>query len=276
MNPVYLDVARGVIALSVFGYASYRDILERRVRDEVWYPLVAVGVVALGVDLLLLDTERVAVFTLISLIFGGVFGYFFYRVGAFGGADMKAIVVLSLLFPVYPDFWGLPVVRSEAGIFILTVLGNTVVAGALYPLGLFVENILRHGFSNPVLMVVGRQVKVDDLHTRHGRILRLPDESMTFSGTDLDFFRDYVDWRGVESLSDVDFSDLRLRRFVNETDWVTDDIENDEEEMRRILKAEKVWITPGIPFIVPMTVGLVVALIYGDVVYAVLRWLFLT
>ncbi len=276
MNPVYLDVARGVIALSVFGYASYRDVLERRVRDEVWYPLVAVGVVALGVDLLLLDTERVAVFTLISLIFGGVFGYFFYRVGAFGGADMKAIVVLSLLFPVYPDFWGLPVVRSEAGVFILTVLGNTVVAGALYPLGLFVENILRHGFSNPVLMVVGRQVRVDDLHTRHGRILRLPDEPMTFSGTDLDFFRDYVDWRGVESLSDVDFSDLRLRRFVNETDWVTDDIQNDEEEMRRILKAEKVWITPGIPFIVPMTVGLVVALIYGDVLYAVLRWLFLT
>ncbi|MDY6775230.1 MAG: A24 family peptidase C-terminal domain-containing protein, partial [Halobacteria archaeon] len=260
----------------VFGYASYRDVLERRVRDEVWYPLVVLGLGGLTADLLLLDTQTVAVFAAISLLFGGVFGYFFYRIGAFGGADMKAIVVLSLLFPVYPDFWGLPVVRSEAGVFILTVLGNTVVVGALYPLGLLVENILRHGFSNPVLMVVGRQVKVDDLHTRHGRILKLPDESMTFSGTDLDFFRDYVDWRDLKSLSEVDASDLHLREFVNETDWVTDDIENDEEEMRRILKADKVWITPGIPFILPMTVGLVVALTYGDVVYAVLRWLFLT
>lgn len=34
---------------------------------------------------------------------------------------------------------------------------------------------------------------------------------------------------------------------------------------------EAVWISPGIPFIVPMFVGLVVALIYGDILFGVLR-----
>jgi preflagellin peptidase FlaK len=34
-----------------------------------------------------------------------------------------------------------------------------------------------------------------------------------------------------------------------------------------------VWFTPGIPFVVPMSVGLVVALTYGDVLFVVLRLL---
>lgn len=34
---------------------------------------------------------------------------------------------------------------------------------------------------------------------------------------------------------------------------------------------ETVWLTPGIPFLVPMFVGLLVALTYGDVLFALLR-----
>jgi preflagellin peptidase FlaK len=33
---------------------------------------------------------------------------------------------------------------------------------------------------------------------------------------------------------------------------------------------DEVWLTPGLPFIVPMFVGLVVALLYGDLLYALL------
>lgn len=34
--------------------------------------------------------------------------------------------------------------------------------------------------------------------------------------------------------------------------------------------AETVWLTPGIPFLVPMFVGLLVSLLYGDIVYALI------
>jgi preflagellin peptidase FlaK len=34
---------------------------------------------------------------------------------------------------------------------------------------------------------------------------------------------------------------------------------------------DEVWITPGIPFIVPMFVGLVLALTYGDVLFVLLQ-----
>jgi preflagellin peptidase FlaK len=36
---------------------------------------------------------------------------------------------------------------------------------------------------------------------------------------------------------------------------------------------ETVWLSPGLPFIVPLFVGLCVALAYGDVLFAVLRGL---
>jgi preflagellin peptidase FlaK len=40
-----------------------------------------------------------------------------------------------------------------------------------------------------------------------------------------------------------------------------------------VAERETVWLTPGIPFIVPMFVGLVVALTYGDVLFVLLRTL---
>ena len=40
-----------------------------------------------------------------------------------------------------------------------------------------------------------------------------------------------------------------------------------------VAERERVWYSPGIPFIVPMFVGLVVAVGYGDLLAVVLRWL---
>jgi preflagellin peptidase FlaK len=37
-----------------------------------------------------------------------------------------------------------------------------------------------------------------------------------------------------------------------------------------LAERETVWLTPGLPFIVPMAVGLVVGLLYGDLLYALL------
>ena len=34
---------------------------------------------------------------------------------------------------------------------------------------------------------------------------------------------------------------------------------------------EAVWVSPGIPFVVPTFVGLLVAFVYGDLLFALLR-----
>jgi len=46
--------------------------------------------------------------------------------------------------------------------------------------------------------------------------------------------------------------------------------EDFREGLEVLVSEEEVWVTPGIPFIIPMFFGLVVALAYGDVLYSVL------
>lgn len=43
------------------------------------------------------------------------------------------------------------------------------------------------------------------------------------------------------------------------------------EGLEVLVARDRVWLSPGLPFIVPMFVGLVVAFVYGDVLFAVLR-----
>lgn len=287
MEPTfYVDAVRVLAALPVFAYASYLDIRERRVPHRTWYPLVAVGAFALVADLFLRDAGTVLLYAAASLALGAGFGYGFYYLGTFGGADRYALVVLGFLFPLYPSFptqFGtFPVVVPEAPFFVLSVLGNTVIAGVAYPAKLFVENVARRHTTNPALMFLGRRVSTDELHEQFGRVIGADgDVSLRRSGvlgadgngiSDIDFVRDYVDWRGFDSVRDVrDADDLRLGAFVDETPWESEDLERDADSLRELASYDAVWISPGIPFVVPMFVGLVVALIAGDVLFVLTR-----
>jgi len=42
------------------------------------------------------------------------------------------------------------------------------------------------------------------------------------------------------------------------------------EGLEVLASEDEVWLTPGIPFIVPMFVGLVAALTFGDLLFALL------
>jgi preflagellin peptidase FlaK len=279
---VYFDALRVLAAVPVFAYASYLDIKERRVPHETWYPLGVVGTVALIADVILLDAGTVFIFAAVSLALGAGFGYGFYYLGTFGGADRYALVVLGFLFPLYP-FVGSPyepLVVPEVPLFILSILGNTVLAGVAYPLKLFGENAVRLNTANPLLMLLAKRVPTDSLHDNFGRIIGTDDDvslrrSGVFGGgagvTDIDFVRDYVEWRGIDSIRETREMDLLLEDFVEETPWESEDLEQDAEELLEVAEEDAVWISPGIPFIVPMFVGLLVALTYGDVLFALMR-----
>ncbi|MFP4187828.1 MAG: prepilin peptidase [Halobacteriales archaeon] len=289
MEPVYVDAVRVLAALPVFAYASYLDIRERRVPHRTWYPLVVVGALALVADLVLRDPGTVVLFAGASLALGAGFGYGFYYLGTFGGADRYALVVLGFLFPLYPSFptpFGvLPIIVPELPLFVLSVLGNTVLVGIAYPAKLFFENAVRRHTANPVLMLLTRRVPTDRLHEQFGRVVGTDEEvSLRRSGvlgaddegiSDIDFVRDYVDWRDFDSLHEVrDTDDLRLDAFVDETPWESDDIRRDGDALRDLASHDAVWISPGIPFIVPILVGLVAALTAGDLLFALTRAVF--
>jgi preflagellin peptidase FlaK len=41
--------------------------------------------------------------------------------------------------------------------------------------------------------------------------------------------------------------------------------------LETVVARDRVWLSPGLPFVVPMFVGLVVAFTFGDLLFAVLR-----
>jgi len=314
-----------LLAVPVFGWAAYRDVRTRRVPNRTWYPPAAVGLLALLWDVWRAPAFRQDVFALRVVLSLGIvapLAYLFWRLGGFGGADAKALMVLALLFPVFPtvylpatplpvfDATALPPVETTLGVFSLTILTNAVLVGVLYPVALGVRNLLAGQAG--VVALVGRPVGWDAAERTHGRLLETP-EGYTREGLDLDALRMYLRYRGVE-LADLR-ADPSLRdpatlpevpgdptdgavetdggvpgasadtseRTVEDDPWGAAEFLGDidhhaygttPDQLRDgldvLVERETVWVSPGIPFLVPLFVGLLVGLVYGDILFGLL------
>jgi preflagellin peptidase FlaK len=318
-----------LIAVPAFGWAAWRDVRTRRLPNRLWYPLLAVGLVALLWDawnhlpVAGIDDRLFLVRVGVSLLVVVPLAYGLWWMGGFGGADAKALMTLALLFPTYPVYylpWGAyPRVATTLGVFSMTILTNAVLVGVAYPVYLGVRNALRGDLAT--IMCFGRRVDVAALPTEHGRLFE-DGSGYTRTGLDLDALRMYLRWRGTtfaalraapaahrdpESVGETgDPTDGAVdddgRERGGEVDapaatkgeggttegfddpWAAerflDEIEGSaygttpetlREGLDVVTTRETVWLSPGIPFIVPVFLGLCVALLYGDLLFALLR-----
>lgn len=305
------DILR-LFAVPVFAWAAVRDFRTRRIPNRIWKPLLVLGGVALGAEGLFawlsggFVWQQFLVGTVVSIGLLVPLGYGFWLIGAFGGADAKAVMVLAVLFPTVPTYRlgevVLPIVESNVGAFGLTILTNAVVVAVLYPLGLGLYNLLRGNLS--VLMLLGRPVEIARLSHHHGRMLETP-SGWTTAGLDLDALRMYLRWR------ELDIDELRRRtttlrdpaslpdepapptdgavyrsdggdpwgaaEFLSTIDH--DAYGTDPETLRDGLAViadpdrEQLWVSPGIPFFIPLFIGLLFGLTYGDLLFSALRLL---
>ncbi|WP_348613550.1 A24 family peptidase [Halobaculum rarum] len=204
-----------LLVLPGFAWAAYRDIRTRRVASSLWLPLLAIGALALvveGAGAYPFDGYAGRVFLVrvgFSILFLIPFSVLAYRLAAFGGADMKALVVLAVAFPTTPGYvvplsilpdvtWlhtvGFPVHPSALGVTAMSALTNAVLFGAGYVALLFVSNVAAGRISSA--MFVGRWTAVEDLPDVHGQLIRA-DGLRPQRGLDLDALRMYLRWRGT-------------------------------------------------------------------------------
>ncbi|MFC5278803.1 A24 family peptidase [Halorubrum rubrum] len=212
-----LPDALRLIVVPVFCWAAVRDVWTRRLPNRIWPPLYAFGALLLLWDAALLfrfaglDGRLFLVRAAVSLLFVAPLGYAFWYLGAFGGADAKALIALAIVFPTFPSYevagLSLPLVETALGVFSLTILTNTVLLGLAYPVGLAVVN-LASGRVSPT-MFLARPVATDSLPDRHGRLFE-DAEGTTRNGLDLDALRMYLRWRGT-TLAELRDDPDRLR-----------------------------------------------------------------
>lgn len=293
-----------LVAVPAIGWAAYRDLRTRRVPNALWAPLALFAILLLAWEgLRLTGSPFVRLWALrvaLSVAIVVPLAYGFWYVGGFGGADAKAFMVLALLLPTFPTYQVgstlYPVVTTDVGVFSLSVLTNTVLVALVYPFALAGRNLLQGELS--LVMFLGRPVPVERIPALHGSLLETPD-GFTRNGLDLDALRMYLRWRGLSlselredpSLSDPatlpddpnDPTDGAVMTDGSGDPWgaaaFLEDIDSSAygtspEQLRAgldvLVTADTVWITPGIPFLVPTFVGLLVGLTVGDLLYFVL------
>lgn len=288
-----------LLVVPCLAWSGYHDLRTRRIPNWIWLPLAASGVLAIvldGLSIIARPTPVRSAFLLrcaVSLGLVAPIGYLFWRLGIVGGADAKAIGTLALVFPVSPTIyfgWGvLPLERTAHGVFSLTILSNTVLLGLVIPIALTVYNGI-NGRIRPA-MFVGRPYPITELPAVYGQLLENGAGHSLTGGLDLDALRLYLRWRETPlatlrsapdhyrdpvSCSSASADDLwGAAAFLSQIDGTAYGTTPDQLRggLERLCseETESVWVTPGVPFLVVVFLGVMIAITHGDVLITITR-----
>lgn len=258
----------------IFGYISYitwkqkpegkirpkRRIHESNVEEALnrWYFILIVVILAITSVLMLFSPggwKTPALFVLLPAVFCGVF-YLFGRMHLFGGADAWALIFIAFCVPTFPFT---PLLgNTPLGFLAFSVLINALLLNLVAPLGIFALNIIRGNRAPLMYMFFGFPVKGDNIQQEWGFVME-----------------DFEDKKGSVSRKFIGFWDSIRRMYAGEGRIYTKDLrENPGEftaELAMYKKAGTVWISYAVPFIIPITAGLITAIVFGDFLLAIMR-----
>jgi preflagellin peptidase FlaK len=150
-----------------------------------------------------------------------------------GGADAKALIALSLVFPVYPELAGLPALElnDPAALTILPfpvlVLFNGAILTLLVPVGMLLVNLVRRDLRFP-LMLFGTRMTIGEAKKKHV-------------------------WP-MERVADGRVRTVLFPRSDEEADW----------DALREAGVDRPWVTPKVPFLIPLTLAVPFSLLLGN------------
>ena len=281
------DLLRTAVTAAILLYASVSDIKQREVSDKCWWILGIFGIgcmiysvheevrwehvlMIIGTAMILADIlvdmgedKRLSViyhiamaamfiiplafsyddatvirFAIVPLAFVVFIGLFMSGM-TIGGADVKCMIVLAMVFTSYPVFFGFPMIDAPQlseipelilqfplMLFYCAVLLNVFVA--LY---LLLLNIVRKDLSFPH-MFIGYRMNIQDARTAH-----------------------------IVPMQTVSDGKVVMSRKVRDKEGL-DDLER--------AGAERIWVTPMIPFIVPLTAAFFILVFIGNPLFFIL------
>lgn len=254
-----IEILKLTACLPFLLYSSYTDLTTRRVPNRVWkLMLISLSVFVLY-EAVVGGTSYI-LHLLFSFFLIFTLTYLLFQAKVFGGADMKALIVLAILVPVYPSFefqgldfplLGIPPMK----LFAFTVLENALFLTAAVPLGLFCYNLLHFNpemLKKPLYMLIAYRVKIKDLRALlgKGRHLKLA-ERFEFNEGKLN---PHFAGSGI-----VLNSNVLSRLEAHEENGLMDSF---------------IWVIPGLPFMVPITAGFIMAALIGDLIFHILMKFF--
>jgi archaeal preflagellin peptidase FlaK len=256
--------ARIALSLVVLLYASWSDYKSREVRNRVWAYYAPIALVLSLAELLMFDSSMLP---FMALSFGLTTGFalLLFYTGGFGGADSKALMCIALALPFSTDALFTPILGASASpitqyVFPLTIFSNSVLFAAASCVYMILRNIVWHkragkkmfegslakeSFVKKLLVLItGYRMKVGVL-TAKWHVFPMEDIEETTGD------------RKIVIVPKEDGRDGIVQRL------------NKAVEAKQV--DEYVWATPGLPMLIFVTMGLIVAVFFGDIVWMVVR-----
>lgn len=243
-----IDLLKVLLCLPFLIYSCYSDIKTRRVSNKVWPVMLGAALPLILYDMVTLGSPYIFR-TLISFAVIFVFVYILFTIHAFGGADAKVLMVISIILPLFPKLslnstqlplWGVPLLD----LFTFTVFGNSVLLTVIVPLGLLLYNLVtvppKELLKKPLYALIGYRQKIASLQEGHIRLIERYEE--TPDGVVSKFTR-----TGTSIDADTILKLKELHKKGSIDDYV--------------------WITPGLPFMIPITAGFLAAVVFGDLIF---------
>ena len=226
-----LDIARLVVGTTILSYASYTDIKTRRASNMLWVIMGSVGAILLVTQYLTIGIGFDKIFYLIFIPIMIFLMYVFFQMRLiFGGADAKAMMALAILVPLEPSIFEFPLLSSFMP-FSWVILSNSVLLFLLIPVSLLIYNIARRNIEFPYCLL-GYKLSVEKAKERFVWPLeKIVDGKRKFSYMPKEF-----------------------------------DVEDDLETFEKNGIME-IWVTPKIPFMIPLLAGFLCSFILGDILF---------
>lgn len=250
-----LDILKIIFCTPFLLYSCYSDIKTRRVSDYVWLAMLAGGAFFILYDLSKLGSPYLLrLFISAGLMF--VFLYLYshisalFRIREMGGADQKLLLVLSIIFPVYPTFQVVNLVfplSMPMNFFAFSVLGDALVAAMMLPVGFAVYNLTKMGMhiDKPPYIFLGYKTRISELVGKRVWICQ-------------DFEEINGKIKTLYTRSGIEINEKTLAKF--------------EKLLEKGLIKDEVWVTPKVPFMIPLTTGFFIAVFFGDFIFEIVNY----
>ena len=247
MSLLTLDIIRTAVAIAMLGYGSVKDLRTREIHDLLWVAGGGAGLVLDAYELFLgtLSLRQLAFSVGFMIAAGLVLGY----LRLFGGADLLAFIALSVIHPRAPvylqTYWG-----WAPPFYAFTLVSNTAFAGIATPFVTLARNLGAAGGGA-------------DLFERHRDVSAPRKAALMFTAVNVRL----GDVRGPPYQYPLEGPDgmIRLRPDI----W---DDDKAAEAFRLLGESgvERVWVSATLPYLVLITVGYLLSVVFGDV----LLWFF--
>lgn len=263
----YSMTARYLIGSAILLYAIWTDLTSRRVANEVWLVTLVIGLILIAYDFFFGDPPF---FWLLGAPFVMIFAYSLWRLRLlFGGADAKCVIAFAVLCPFPPaivttagDVYPHLVALTPAAV---TMFTNAVLLTIAVPLFYFIVNLVRGRF-HPLAMFLGTRMALARVAEEPVWVMEWVEpapgadheEGPTLEETSED---PDLTPEGLPKIDDdeVQGATIGLRYFPTRAGDYARNLAR-----LQALGVDEVWVTPKIPFMVPLLLGWLVAWTFGD------------